>query len=189
MILITFFYHTSWKNYLIWYSVQRYSWYDNITLNTVLHYGGLLLVFASLCTCVLKVWCARWWFDEPPMVCSLIQAMSLWSILIGQYIHSKRWYVVLDTKITNKVSSMAAELKGIETALEHCICNPAAREKSIYLRILSARCRPLKSSHQQITCKLLTKLSCRFRPLKKTWYPLPLDTITCRSFGRCCRFS
>ena len=28
----------------------------------------------------------------------------------------------IQTKITNKVSSMAAELKGIETALEHCIC-------------------------------------------------------------------
>ena len=35
----------------------------------------------------------------------------------------------IQTKITNKTSSMAAELKGIETALEHCLNNPIAREK------------------------------------------------------------
>ena len=45
----------------------------------------------------------------------------------------------IQTKITNKVDSMAAELKGIETALEHCICNPAAREKiNIFTDSLSA---------------------------------------------------
>ena len=45
----------------------------------------------------------------------------------------------IQTKITNKISSMAAELKGIETALEHCICNPAAREKiNIFTDSLSA---------------------------------------------------
>ena len=34
---------------------------------------------------------------------------------------------------------MATKLKGIETALEHCICNPAAREKiNIFTDSLSA---------------------------------------------------
>ena len=36
-------------------------------------------------------------------------------------------------------TKMAAELKGIETALEHCICNPSAREKiNIFTDSLSA---------------------------------------------------
>ena len=45
----------------------------------------------------------------------------------------------IQTKITNKTSSMAAELKGIETALEHSLNNPIAREKiNIFTDSLSA---------------------------------------------------
>ena len=45
----------------------------------------------------------------------------------------------IQTKITNKTSSMAAELKGIETALEHSLTSPIAREKiNIFTDSLSA---------------------------------------------------